>query len=266
MPLVAKNASQQLIDIVGALGGRWHGRTAMRRCPAHADTTPSLALRRRDRGILVTYFAGCDRRDVLRELADIPLRRHYDYVDQLHSGTGNIERLWDAALPIPGTLAERYLTLRRLMPVPDDLRFHPRCPYRPRPSTLFLPALLAAVREGVRLTAIQRIFLDPHTGRYRMKLMLGTLAQGARQGNGAGQGALALAEGFETARAFTMLTDIPCWASMGAKRLDLIRLPSASTASSLLFDNDAEGWRGAQKGRGRLCPVWALDRAHAAQR
>src|SRR3546814_18646508 len=72
--------------------------------------------------------------------------------------------------------------------VPCDVRFHPRCPYRPRPWTLFLPAMLVAVREGPRLTVIQRIFLDAQTASYSMKLMLGRPARGAWQGGGAGQG------------------------------------------------------------------------------
>src|SRR3546814_1012716 len=96
--------------------------------------------------------------------------------------------------------------------------FHPRCPYRPKPWTTFHPALLVAVREGGRLTAIQRIFLDPETGKYRMKLMLGRPGQGAWQGGGQSTACLALAEGFETARAFTLLQGLPCWASLGARR------------------------------------------------
>src|SRR3546814_11110781 len=97
--------------------------------------------------------------------------------------------------PIPGTLAERYLTLRRLAPPVDDLRFHPRCPYRPKPWTTFHPALLVAVREGGRLTAIQRIFLDPETGQYRMKPILGRPGQVAWQGGGPSTAGLAIAEG-----------------------------------------------------------------------
>src|SRR3546814_3169332 len=81
MPLTARRPSQELIDLVGALGGTWHGRTAMCLCPAHADSTPSLSIRQGDRGILVTCFAGCDREDVLRELRRIPIRQHYSYRD-----------------------------------------------------------------------------------------------------------------------------------------------------------------------------------------
>lgn len=68
MPYTALKPSQELVDIVGALGGTWHGYVASCRCPAHCDKTPSLSLRQGDRGILVTCFAGCDAEDVLREL------------------------------------------------------------------------------------------------------------------------------------------------------------------------------------------------------
>jgi hypothetical protein len=100
---------------------------------------------------------------------------------------------------------------------------------------------MVAVREGRRLTAVQRIFLDPLTARYRMKLMLGRPGQGAWQGGGQAVPVLALAEGFETARAFTILHDIPCWTSLGARRLDQLLLPSSLTSLILAVDNDAEG-------------------------
>lgn len=247
MPLTTRRPSQETIDLVGALGGAWHGRTAMCRCPAHADSTPSLSIRQGDRGILVTCFAGCAREDVLRELRRVPLGRHFPYRDTPALASGNAARLWEEGLPVQGTLAERYLTLRHLDPAADDLRFHPRCPYRPKPWTTFHPALLVAVREGRRLMAVQRIFLDPETGKYRMKLMLDRPGQGAWQGGGRGASCLALAEGFETARAFTLLQDIPCWASLGAKRLDQVLLPQSLTSLILAADNDAEGERAADR-------------------
>ncbi|MFW2854062.1 DUF7146 domain-containing protein [Sphingomonas sp. TX0543] len=241
MALVALRPTQDLIDLVGSLGGTWHGRTAMCPCPAHADSTPSLSIRQGNQGILVTCFAGCDREDVLRELRRVPSRGRFAYTDTPTARSGNAERLWDEALPLDGTLAERYLRLRHLWPVTHDLRFHPRCPYRPKPWTTYHPALIVAVREGRRLTAVQRIFLDPLTARYRMKLMLGQPGQGAWQGGGQAVPVLALAEGFETARAFTILHDIPCWTSLGARRLDQLLLPSSLTSLILAVDNDAEG-------------------------
>jgi hypothetical protein len=104
-----------------------------------------------------------------------------------------------------------------------------------------------AVREGRRLTAVHRIFLDPATDRHRMKLMLGRPGQGAWQGGGQVSDVLALAEGFETARAFTILNGVPCWASLGARRLDQVLLPQSLTSLILAADNDPEGERAAQR-------------------
>ena len=243
MTLVANRPSQALVDLVGALGGTWHGNTAMCRCPAHADNTPSLSLRQGDQGFLVTCYAGCDAIDVLRELGRIPLRRRFTPPPIQHrTGTANIERLWSEAQPVSGTLGERYLASRYLLPMPADVRFHPRCPRKPKPFTVFLPALLVAVREGHRLVAVQRIFLDPTTSGYTEKATLGTLGVGAWRGGGLGA-TIGLAEGFETAHAWSRLYDLPCWATLGSRRLDLVSIPDAVTTLILAGDNDLAGRR-----------------------
>jgi hypothetical protein len=149
MALIANRPSQQLVDLVGALGGTWHGNVAMCRCPAHSDRTASLSLRQGDRGLLVTCFAGCNAEDVSRELARIPLsRRHSPPPVEPATRTANIDRLWSEARPVEGSLAECYLASRHLLPMPSDVRFHPRCPLGPKPLTRFLPALLVGAREG----------------------------------------------------------------------------------------------------------------------
>lgn len=247
MPLTAQRPTQQLVDLVGALGGTWHGYVATCRCPAHSDKTPSLSIRQGDRGILVTCFAGCAREDVLRELRRIRPGRHYVAPDPQHPPrTANVDRLWDQAGAVRGTLAERYLARRNLLPPPRDIRFHPRCPYLPKPRTIFEPALLVAVREGRQLVAIQRIFLDSATANYTRKVMLGTPGRGAWR-SGEGGTILAIAEGFETADAFARLNAIPCWASLGARRLDQLIIPSAVDTLLIAQDNDPEGRRAAEK-------------------
>jgi hypothetical protein len=55
--------------IIKALGGKWHGRYGLCRCPAHADGTPSLKISdSTHRGIDVHCFAGCDWKDIKNEL------------------------------------------------------------------------------------------------------------------------------------------------------------------------------------------------------
>jgi hypothetical protein len=245
MPLTAKRPSQELVDIVGALRGTWNGYVAMCRCPAHADSDPSLSIRQGDRGILVTCFAGCSREAVLLELRRVRPGRHYAPPDPANSPRPvNVQRIWDQATDVRGTLAERYLARRHLLPPPPDLRFHPRCPYLPKPKTVYLPALLIAVREIRKLVAIQRIFLDPVTADYIRKVMLGTPLSGAWRGREGGS-TLAIAEGFETAGALTRLKDFPCWASLGARRLNQLIIPASVTTLLIAEDNDLEGRRAA---------------------
>ena len=249
MPLVARKPSQELVDLVSALGGTWNGNTAMCRCPAHADKEPSLSLRQGDHGILVTCFAGCDREDVLRELSRIRPGQHLPPpVTNRPGGTANIERLWNDALPVQGSRAEHYLERRRLSATLSHIRFHPRCPHGPKPLTRFKPALLVGVRQGHLLVAIQRIFLDADHW-YEAKAMLGTPGQGAWQGAPAGE-TLAIAEGFETAAAFMQLHGIPCWASLGARRLDQLALPENIQTLIIAEDNDPEGRRARAKAWG----------------
>ncbi|HEX7962268.1 DUF7146 domain-containing protein [Sphingomonas sp. NPDC019816] len=242
MPITALRPSQALVDIVGALGGQWHGYVAMCQCPAHADTTPSLSLRQGHRGLLVTCFAGCEPSDILRELRRIPAGERFDRPRALIStGTANVERLWERASPVDQGLPARYLAQRHLGR-PNDLRYLARCPLGPRPSTVYRPALLVAVRERNALVALQRIFLDPQTARRQEKLMLG------RPGNGAWHGErpdheLAIAEGFETAVAFQRLHRVPTWSALGARRMHQLAIPPGIRTLILAEDNDAEGRR-----------------------
>eukprot|EP00456_Euglypha_rotunda_P010504 TRINITY_DN1265_c0_g2_i2.p1 TRINITY_DN1265_c0_g2~~TRINITY_DN1265_c0_g2_i2.p1 ORF type:complete len:285 (-),score=22.15 TRINITY_DN1265_c0_g2_i2:221-1075(-) len=247
MPLTARKPSQHLVDLVGALAGTWRGYVAMCRCPAHDDSSPSLSIRQGDNGILVTCFAGCAREDVLRELRRIRPDRHFSAPDPLRvPGRANIDRIWEQGIAISGTLAERYLVHRHLEPSAGDIRFHPRCPYLPKPQTVFEPALLVAVRERRTLVALQRIFLRPDGCGYIRKVMLGEPRSGVWLGR-AGGTTLAIAEGFETAAAFSQLHDLPCGASLGARRLDLLTIAPGVTTLLLAEDNDAEGRRAAAR-------------------
>ncbi|MGN5376418.1 DUF7146 domain-containing protein [Sphingomonas hankookensis] len=181
---------------------------------------------------------------MLRELDRIVLTGHYRAPDPAPTPatrSANVARLWDEARPVEGTLAERYLAGRFLLPVTNDLRFHPRCPFGRKPLTVFKPALLVGVREGKSLVAVQRIAIDPVTCAYTDKATLGQLGTGAWQGGGLAA-SIALAEGFESARAFSILhDDKPCWTSLGSRRLDLVDMPDEVTDLTLAGDNDTPG-------------------------
>jgi hypothetical protein len=242
MPITARPPTQELVNLVGALGGKWHGATAMCRCPSHADGEASLSLRQGDRGILVHCFAGCASDDVLRELRRVRPGQTYSrpVITEPRDPGLLITRMWSEGRPIAGTAAERYLLGRRLDPRFADLRYHPRCPKGAKPLTVFLPALLVGVRNDVGITAIQRIFLDLERGGYRDKMLIGETGTGSWRGMPVTD-TLAIAEGYEDASAFMQLHGVPCWAALGAKRLGLLSVPATVSCVILAEDNGREG-------------------------
>lgn len=98
------------------------------------------------------------------------------------------------------------------------------------------------MRRAGELAAIQRIFLDPATANYTAKLCLGS-AIGAAWTNGSPARTVGICEGFETAAAYTSLTGIQAWATMGAKRFHQVEIPASVETVILLADNDPEGRR-----------------------
>ncbi|MEP3145518.1 DUF7146 domain-containing protein [Qipengyuania citrea] len=248
MAITARQPSQELVDLVGALGGRWHGPSAMCRCPAHADQTASLSLRQGDKGILVHCFAGCAPDDVLRELGRIKPGRVYPRPETTtpRDPSELVRRMWSEGRPVTGTPAEDYLRSRSLTPHFSDLRYHPRCPKGRKPFTRFLPALLVGVRNDVGICAIQRVFIDVERGGYTDKMLIGQTGSGSWRGTPT-EDTVAIAEGFETAAAFTQIHGIPCWASFGAKRLGALALPPSVMSIILAEDNGSEGCRAGSK-------------------
>ncbi|MGB3472082.1 MAG: toprim domain-containing protein [Erythrobacter sp.] len=249
MPLTTQTPSQYLVDLVGTLGGTWSGNRAMCRCPAHADGTPSLSLRQGDRSILVHCFAGCEPADVLRELATIVPGKTYAFPDgpaQTYNSARIARKLWSEGTETAGTWGEAYCRFRGIYELHEDLRYHARCPKGRKPYTVFEPALLVGLRESSEIKAVQRIFLKPKGQGYRTKLMIGNPQGASWQGRRPGK-ILALAEGFESAARFAELHSIPAWSSLGAGRLDLLKLPNWIEELILAEDNDPEGRRACLK-------------------
>lgn len=247
MTITALRPTQDTINLVKELRGTWHGLYAMCRCPVHADRTPSLSIRQGTYGVLVHCFAGCNPRDIMHALPDVS-RVHNREPRTTPSITtaAQAQRLWNNAISVKGTLAERYLSNRSLSSNLPDIRYHPQCPLGRKPFTVFHQALLVAVREQGRLVAVQRIVLDPRTGRHCGKFLLGSCGKGVWQPP-LQERVLAIAEGFEDAAAFTCLTGVTCWAAMGASRLPLLSLPDSLDTLIIAGDNNAPGQRAAHK-------------------
>lgn len=241
MTLTALRPTQETIDLVAGLRGKWHGSYAMCRCPAHSDSEPSLSIRQGQKGILVHCFAGCKNEDVLRELSrTTPLLNSSPPDYRPNAGRGNARRLWEQARDIRGTLGETYLRARHIGDRLDDLRFHPRCPFGRKPNTVFRPAVIVALRDGIHFKAIQRIALASDGTAHRGKIMLGR--PGAASWSPDFRGSrLAIAESMEDASAYTRLTGIPGWSSLGAQRLPLVRIPNSVTELIIAEDNNLAG-------------------------
>ena len=242
--------------ITKKLGGRWDGRSGMARCPAHRDRSPSLSISAGTNTVLLHCFAGCDFVDVIRAVrAEGALETGHLPTDPtgqdapVRDRSALVLRIWGEARPIKGTLAERYLLGRGLVPPWNDLRFHPRTPVGSGAALTFRPAKIAAIRDRSGLIAIQRTLLDPATGGKatdlpNAKLCLGAPLRGAVRLAKAGR-TLGLAEGIETAKSAIAMLGIPVWATLGNERFPHVEIPFDVTRLILLPDRGPAGSRAA---------------------
>ena len=249
--------------IVEALGGKWQSRQGLCCCPAHDDRTPSLSVRVGDTALLFTCFAGCDTRDVIAGLRrrglfgggvavssvpqPRPNQRHYDPAFLL--------KLWNAAAPIAGTVAERYLAARAIRTNCPELRFAAAARIGRGAGAYVGPALVAAVRDDQGLRALQRTFLNPD-GNGKAKIatprrMLGEPGCGAVRLSRPDR-ILGLAEGLENAISAQAILRIPVWASLGTRRLPHIAIPPQVEELVLLADPDRAGREAAASSRQTL--------------
>ena len=251
-----------------ALCGHWHGRYGLAYCPAHQNTkTPALSLTDSSDGkLLVHCFAGCTGRDVLSALrargllagrsewkpdpqemerrAALEEADHRRRIDQAR-------RCWAEAGPISGTLAERYLRARGITcQLSSALRFHPRCWHGPTASKL--PALVAVVSIGRKITGVHRTYLaEPAVKAFEdgAKLMLGRCAGGAVRLSG-GLGPLLVAEGIETSLSLLSgITDAHprVWVALSTSGMAGLILPRDPGELVLAPDGDAPGRGAANK-------------------
>lgn len=239
----------ETLAIVERLGGRWNGRYALVPCPAHEDRTPSLSIRQGRQSILVHCFAGCDGSDVMRAIHEVlghPVLGQQALPVPANDRPAPFQRLWNEASPIAGTLAQRYLRdIRGITFLPPDVRFHPACPMGRGPVPRRLPALLVGVFKAWRLIAIQRLFLDPATGRRTHRMMLGNSRGGTWPAAFAG-GAMRIAEGFETACVYRQITGREAGTCFGIRNFGGFAVGDSIDQVILLPDNDREGMQAAQ--------------------
>jgi len=226
--------------IVASLGGKRVGSKGwIFRCPVHDDKKPSAFMSRN--GVLHCH-AGCSRADMAAALDAAGFRctaarQPVNPASVRNAREAEIRRaqsLWKDAEPnshhdtdtVAYYLKSRGITL----PVPVVIR------------RWKVNGIISALhqRDGT-LTAVQT---RTATGR---RNTYGWLGSGAVQLAPPLNGELGLAEGVESALAATELTGIPCWAVLGAERLDQIFIPPDVRRVHLFADNDAAGQFALQK-------------------
>ncbi len=158
--------------------------------------------------------------------------------------------IWQAAIPVAGTLAEAYLRWRAIdPPYPAALRFA-GLPYG---KGRVRPCLVCAVRDpGGEVKGIQRIWLaDDGRGKAAVpkpKLSLGQVRGGAiRLGDPDGTGPLAVCEGPEDGLSLSAMLGAPVWVAAGATFLPAMQFPPEVQAVLIGADNDPAGREAADK-------------------
>jgi phage/plasmid primase-like uncharacterized protein len=247
--------------IAKRLGGRKSGDGWTARCPAHADSTPSLSIRDSvDGRVLVHCFACCSQARVIAALKSMWLweesaDRRYTRPIRHAFGHNQLDRddaqrtevalaIWQASVPANNTLIATYLASRGIhLPPPPTLRFIAGLKHR---SGETWPAMVGLVIRGTddTPTGIHRTYLARDgNGKAPVeprKMMLGKCSSGAVRLAHA-EGEVLIGEGIETVLAVMQATARPGWAALSAPGLRSLQLPATIQRIIVLADGDQPG-------------------------
>ncbi len=174
-------------------------------------------------------------------------------------------RLFAAAKPIVGTLAETYLRARGIILEAGDtkaLRFHPHCFYRTEPGSPdnardAWPALIGAVTDlDGRVTGLQRTWLDP-SGHGKAPVSSPRRAMGHLLGHAVRfepvWDVMAAGEGIETLLSLrSPLPSLPLAAALSAGHLAFLLPPPGLRRLYIVRDHDRAGHWAADKLMARM--------------
>jgi hypothetical protein len=250
---------EQADRIVRQLGGRWTGDFAMCRCPAHFDSKASLSVRVGERAVLFHCFAGCAAEAIMTALRSGKILAPSDHdPGQRQESRSDLNKValsvWRHAAPYAGTLADRYLRARAIVPEGINARFDPRCQCGTGAAKAFAPALIIPIEEDAGVVAIHRTFLTPD-GRWKAdmpepKRMLGNPGAGAvRWGGIPSDGVLRLAEGVEDAASVMNLLEPGnfVWPVLGVERYQGIAIPESIHTVILYSQHGVEAARAVER-------------------
>ena len=165
-------------------------------------------------------------------------------------------RLFAAAVPVTGSLAEVYLRNRGItQTLPGSaLRFHPKCWYRDEahPRPIPCPALIAAVTDGAgALQGVHRTWLRSD-GQDKADVgvprrAMGHILSNAVRINPVGD-ILVVGEGIETMLSIREACPrLPVWAALSSSHLGAVLLPAGLKRLYIACDRDPAGQRAAER-------------------
>lgn len=162
--------------------------------------------------------------------------------------------IWDQANPLSiGDPVDCYLRSRGIVlsEFPSVLRYHPQLSYYDDACCLVakLPAMLAVVQdESNHGITLHRTYLGDgcKADVPKPKKLMSPTSPKATTGAAIRlyepiDGKLAVAEGIETALAFSIATQIPAWAAISSGGMEKIVLPPSVIDITIAVDNDASG-------------------------
>jgi putative DNA primase/helicase len=154
--------------------------------------------------------------------------------------------LWNEAVPIAGTLAERYLRATRRLTVPSHvgprvLRFHLRCPFGQGVRHPCLIALYRDIRTDAP-AAIMRTALTPNAHKIGRKALGGVEGAAIKLSDDAEVTAgLTVAEGLETGLAGLVRGFSPAWALGSAGAIARFPVLQGVEALTILAETNDDG-------------------------
>jgi putative DNA primase/helicase len=245
-------------EVACRLGLRRYPRSWRGRCPA-CDYATTFSVRAGRDGRALLFCASCQDRDALVEAVarstgqerQAAESQDQDEAAKRQRRQDGALRLWRGSEPAPGTLADRYLTLRGLpgLAASSSLRFRADCLH---PEGGRYPSLVALVsdRSGSPM-AVHRTFLT-QDGRKAavepVRASLGPVWAGAvRLSDYDPDRPLVIAEGIETAASAGALLRVPAWAAISAGNLAKgLALPSEARRVIIAADPDDVGRKAAR--------------------
>jgi hypothetical protein len=255
-----------LLDIVKTLGGEITGRDrASIPGPGHspADRSVSLMVDRNGRLVVHSFSGSSDWRQVLDELR---ARRLIDRQNRLlgpgiGAGYGAPMRLdvdkiaaaralWKKAVPVAGTLSERYIrsrAIKRALPGPQALRHISDAPLKTYDGEgPFFPAMLAGICDADgEITAVEITYLDSSGRRHKRigtpKKTIGVVRKGAAVRLDPAWEHMTAGEGVFTVLSATQRFSLPGWALLSTSRMTVWRPPEGVLSVLVAGDNGAAG-------------------------